>query len=80
MRMFLNAIFDFKPKDKAFVTVPPILREVLKENAWVPKRFLFDLYDINEASSEGRTPHAMLKSDSRSSSLIGIIHLSILQI
>lgn len=60
MRMFLNAIFDFKPKDKAFVTVPPILREVLKENAWVPKRFLFDLYDINEASSEGRTPHAML--------------------
>lgn len=60
MRMFLNAIFDYKPKDKAFVTVPPILREVLEESGWVPERFLFDLYDINEASSEGRTPHAML--------------------
>ena len=60
MRMFLNAIFDFKPKDKAFVTVPPILREILKENAWVPNRFLFDLYDINEAASEGHTPHAKL--------------------
>lgn len=60
MRLFLNAIFDFKPKDKAFVTVPPVLREVLEENSWTPKRFLFDLYDINEASSEGRTPHAML--------------------
>ncbi len=60
MRMFLNAVFDFKPKDRAFVTVPPVLREVLKENSWVPKRFLFDLYDINEAASEGRTPHAIL--------------------
>ena len=60
VRMFLNSIFDFKPKDKAFVTVPPVLREVLKENSWVPKRFLFDLYDINEASSEGHTPHAKL--------------------
>lgn len=38
MRMFLNAIFDYKPKDKAFVTVPPILREVLEEGGWVPKR------------------------------------------
>lgn len=60
MRMFLNAIFDFKPKDKAFVTVPPILREVLEENVWAPKRFLFDLYDINEATAEGYTPHAKL--------------------
>lgn len=60
MRMFLNAIFDYKPKDKAFVTVPPILREVLGEGSWVPERLFFDLYDINEASSEGRTPHAML--------------------
>lgn len=60
MRMFLNAIFDYKPKDKAFVTVPPILREVLGEGGWVPERLFFDLYDINEASSEGRTPHAML--------------------
>lgn len=60
MRMFLNAIFDYKPKDKAFVTVPPILREVLGKGGWVPERLFFDLYDINEASSEGRTPHAML--------------------
>lgn len=60
MRMFLNAIFDFKPKDKAFVTIPPILREILAESSWVPKRFLFDLYDINEASAEGHTPHAKL--------------------
>ena len=60
MRMFLNAIFDFKPKEKAFVTVPPILKEVLEEGGWMPKRFLFDLYDINEAVSEGHTPHAKL--------------------
>lgn len=60
MRMFLNAIFDFKPKDNAFVALPPILREVLKEGGWTPKRLLFDFYDINEASSEGRTPHAMM--------------------
>lgn len=60
MRLFLNAIFDFKPKDKAFATVPPVLREVLAERDWVPKRFLFDLYDINEAVSEGHTPHAKL--------------------
>lgn len=60
MRLFLNAIFDFKPKDKAFVTIPPVLSEVLKEGGWTPERFLFDLYDINEAVSEGRTPHAML--------------------
>lgn len=60
MRLFLNAIFDFKPKDKAFATVPPILREVLAERNWTPKRFLFDLYDINEAASEGHTPHAKL--------------------
>ncbi len=60
MRMFFNAIFDFRPKDKAFVTVPPILREVLNENSWVSKRLLFDLYDINEASGEGHTPHAKL--------------------
>ena len=51
MRLFLNAIFDFKPKDKAFVTIPPILSEVLKEGGWTPERFLFDLYDINEAVS-----------------------------
>lgn len=60
MRMFLNAIFDFKPKNNAFVTIPPALREVLREGGWTPERFLFDLYDINEASSEGRTPHAMM--------------------
>lgn len=60
MRLFLNAIFDFKPKDKAFVTIPPVLRDALKEGGWTPERFLFDLYDINEAVSEGRTPHAML--------------------
>lgn len=60
MRLFLNAIFDFKPKDKAFVTIPPVLSEVLKEGGWTPERFLFDLYDINEAVSEGRTSHAML--------------------
>ena len=58
--MFLNAIFDFKPKDNAFVTIPPVLREVLREGGWAPERFLFDFYDINEASSEGRTPHAMM--------------------
>ncbi|MDE7333011.1 MAG: hypothetical protein K2O16_12400 [Lachnospiraceae bacterium] len=60
MRMFLNAIFDFKPKDKAFVTVPPILKEVLEDGGWSPERLLFDLYDINEAASEGHTPHAKL--------------------
>ena len=60
MRLFLSAIFDFKPKDKAFATLPPILREVLAEKNWTPKRFLFDLYDINEAASEGHTPHAKL--------------------
>lgn len=60
MRLFLNAIFDFKPKDNAFVTIPPVLREALKAGGWTPERFLFDLYDVNEAASEGRTPHAML--------------------
>ena len=60
VRMFLNAIFDFKPKDKAFVTVPPVLREVLEENAWIPERLLFDLYDISEAATEGHTSHAKL--------------------
>ncbi len=60
MRMFLNAIFDFKRKDNAFVAIPPVLREVLREGGWTPGRLLFDLYDINEASTEGRTPHAML--------------------
>lgn len=60
MRLFLNAIFDFKPKDNAFVTIPPVLREALKVGGWTPERFLFDLYDVNEAASEGRTPHAML--------------------
>ncbi len=29
MRMFLNAIFDFKRKDNAFVAIPAVLREVL---------------------------------------------------
>lgn len=60
MRMFLNSIFDFKPKDKAFATVPPILKNVLSEGGWTPRRLLFDLYDINEATSEGHTPHAKL--------------------
>ncbi len=60
MRLFLNAVFDFKAKDKAFTTVPPVLREVLLEGGWNPQRFLFDLYDINEAASEGHTPHAKL--------------------
>ena len=60
VRMFLNAIFDFKPKDNAFVTVPPVLREVLEENAWTPDRLLFDLYDVSEAATEGRTSHAKL--------------------
>lgn len=58
MRMFLNAVFDFKPKDRAFVTVPPVLREVLSEGDQTPGRLLFDLYDINDAASEGYTPHA----------------------
>ena len=60
MRMFLNAIFDFKQKDNAFVTIPSVLREVLGEDGWTPERFLFDLYDVNDAASEGRTPHATL--------------------
>lgn len=60
MRMFLNAVFDFKPKDRAFVNVPPVLRDVLSEGGWEPGRLLFDLCDINEAASEGRTPHAIL--------------------
>lgn len=55
-QMFLNAIFDFKLKDNAFVTIPPVLREVLREGGWMPERLLFDLYDKMKRPA----PHIML--------------------
>lgn len=56
VRMFLNAIFDFKAKDKAFATVPPVLREVLKENGWMPERLLLTCMTSMRPPRRGTPP------------------------
>lgn len=59
VRLFVNLLYDFKKNEK-FPGIFAKLRKVLAENGWEQQRLLFDFHDVNDAQTEGKTPHAML--------------------